>query len=79
MKAITIIALVSSAHCAKLTKIPGIDADKWYENTGKKTWGSSDVSRKFSGNFYRKFRSWNQLYNTDRAKVEDPIRFKSFE
>ena len=74
-----VFTLASLTYGAKLTKIPGIDANAWYESTGKRTWDSADVSRKISGNFYRKYRNWNNKYNKDRVAGEDPIRFKSFE
>ena len=66
--------LAASVNCAKLRNVPGITSEKWLEETGKTTWGSADVYRKITGNFYRKFRDWTRL-----SRSNEPIRFKSFD
>ena len=66
--------LFVSLNGAKLRNVPGISNEKWYEETGKTTWGSADVYRKITGNFYRKFRDWTRL-----SRSNEPIRFKSLD
>ena len=68
------ILVLNSVHGAKLRNVPGIDNEKWYQENGKTTWGSADVYRKITGNFYRKFRDWTRLSRTNEG-----IRFKSFD
>lgn len=69
-----LLVLQNSVSGAKLRNVPGIDNEKWYQENGKTTWGSADVYRKITGNFYRKFRDWTRLSRTNEG-----IRFKSFD